>query len=619
MDYTFTFILCGISFLLALSIEAMFIPRILLISFKKRLYDLPDIRKSHISPTPRLAGATFFPVILLSMLPAISFIYSPINPLGNLSNYTITAPLQWTNIICGTIILFLLGLKDDLIGVRYSHKFLLQTLAAILFVFSGHRVDTLHGLFGIESIPLIVSIPLTILLIVYIINSINLIDGVDGLAGTLTLIACAVSGLLAFYSEEPIYALVAFSTCGLLVTFLYYNLFAHRKIFMGDTGSTTLGYLLALFAIHYFQKTTGSNTLLQLNAPVIAWSILFVPLADTFHVMCTRIRRRHPLFTPDCNHIHHSLLRLSLRHSDISILLGGYSLIIISLNILLHELFGSFTLVFCTDIVIAIAVYILLDALIKKESSCPPPPKVQLGDYTLSTSHIPNIPTKQTVVNTLNPHSWVTAKTNPHFRRALLQSDCLIPDGTGIVLGIRLICGLQIRKIAGADLHRQYLEYLEHTHGSAFYMGCSPQVLQCIHTRIHTEYPHIRVGSYSPPYRDRFSDEESRLMIEAANRFSPDVLFVGMTAPKQEMWICDHRHELNARVISGIGAVFGFYAGTSPRPPRWMIRLGLEWLGRLLQEPKRMWRRNFVSSPIFLKDIFMLMIQPKKNIELIHQ
>ncbi len=613
MDYNFPFILCGASFLLAMCIEAMFIPRILLISFKKRLYDLPNLRKSHTAPTSRLAGATFFPITLLCTLPAIAYLYSPISHIGYVPTYAITTPFQWAAFTCGIIVLFLLGLKDDLVGVRYSHKFLIQALAALFFVFSGHLVDNLYGLFGIHALPPAVSIPFTMLLVVYIINAINLIDGVDGLAGTLTLIACAVSGIFALAAEELIYALIAFSTCGLLVTFLYYNLFSPRKIFMGDTGSTTLGYLLALFAVHNFHETTSLPT----ASPAVAWSLLFIPFIDTFRVICVRIWHRRPIFSPDCNHIHHLLIRLGYKHSEISLMLGGYSLIIILSNYLLNEFIGNFTIIFSIDIILAVIIYICLAAEIKKGEEKSSPQKIRLGSYTLSPNYTPCIPYRQIVVNTLNPHSWVTAKTDAHFHRALQQSDYLIPDGTGIVLGVRLTCRQCICKTAGADLHRMFLAYLEEIEGTVFYMGCTPEVLQRIEARIHREYPHIKVNSYSPPFRSRFSDEENRRMVDAANCCSPDVLFVGMTAPKQEKWIYDHRHELNAHVISGIGAVFGFYAGTSPRPPHWMICLGLEWLGRLVQNPRRMWRRNFISSPIFLKDMFMLMMQPKKDKETI--
>ncbi|MCS2957990.1 WecB/TagA/CpsF family glycosyltransferase [Bacteroides salyersiae] len=112
--------------------------------------------------------------------------------------------------------------------------------------------------------------------------------------------------------------------------------------------------------------------------------------------------------------------------------------------------------------------------------------------------------------------------------------------------------------MAGADLHRHVLQQLDKVAGSVFYLGASQRTLTHITERIHAEHPHIRVNTYSPPYRDRFSEEETAAMIAAVNAFKPDVLFVGMTAPKQEKWIAANRHLLQARLISGIGAVFGF-------------------------------------------------------------
>lgn len=235
------------------------------------------------------------------------------------------------------------------------------------------------------------------------------------------------------------------------------------------------------------------------------------------------------------------------------------------------------------------------------------PGEITLGDYTIQSHYrFHHLSAQQTVINTINPHSWVTAEQDDAFKQALLSSDGLIPDGTGIVLAARWLTDLHIRKMAGADLHQMVLEQLQRTSGSVFYLGASTNTLTHITERIHTEFPRIRVGTFSPPYRTCFSNAETEKMIETVNTFHPDVLFVGMTAPKQEKWIAANRHRLNARFISGIGAVFGFYGGTSARPPQWMIHLKLEWLGRLIREPRRMWRRNFISTPKFLYQILKL-------------
>lgn len=236
---------------------------------------------------------------------------------------------------------------------------------------------------------------------------------------------------------------------------------------------------------------------------------------------------------------------------------------------------------------------------------------ITLKDYHITANYeLQQLPVQQTVINTINPHSWVCAEKDSLFKEALLHSDILLPDGVGIVWAARLLSKCSIPKIAGFDFHRMVLETLNNTGGSVFYLGSTIDTLHKIKQRIHKEYPGIRrIGTYSPPYKTSFSKEDNTRMEKIINDFHPDVLFVGLTAPKQEKWIECCKTRLNANLISGIGAVFDFYAETTPRPPHWMISCGMEWLGRLLKEPKRMWKRNFVSTPLFLKDIIKLKIK----------
>lgn len=207
---------------------------------------------------------------------------------------------------------------------------------------------------------------------------------------------------------------------------------------------------------------------------------------------------------------------------------------------------------------------------------------------------------KRCIVNTINPHSYCIAKSDPKFQKALLQSDVLLPDGTGIVLATKILRGKKIKKIAGADMHDHLLSHANSKSKKVFYLGASEKALNLICEKLRMEYPNIAVSTYSPPYKQEFSSEDSMAMINAVNTFKPDILFVGMTAPKQEKWVAAHKDKLSATVITSIGAVFDFYAGTVKRPSPFWIRLGLEWLPRFLKEPKRLWRRNLVSTPLFL-------------------
>lgn len=219
---------------------------------------------------------------------------------------------------------------------------------------------------------------------------------------------------------------------------------------------------------------------------------------------------------------------------------------------------------------------------------------------------------RKQVINTINPHSYITAKYDRAFKKALHDSNTLLPDGSGIVLATKQIYKKKIKKIAGSDLHIYLLKELEKIGGSVFYMGASQDTLNKIHKRIAKEYPHIKVGSYSPPYKALFSSEDNDKIVSKINEFNPDVLFIGMTAPKQEKWLHEHKDILNFKIASSIGAVFDFYAGTVIRPSKFWINLHLEWLPRLIKEPKRLWKRNFISTPLFLEDIILYKLKTKR-------
>ncbi len=186
-----------------------------------------------------------------------------------------------------------------------------------------------------------------------------------------------------------------------------------------------------------------------------------------------------------------------------------------------------------------------------------------------------------------------------------MGGDYLIPDGMGIVKACRWLKAASRPKerIAGWDLFQFEMDRLALTGGKCFFLGSSPEVLAKIRERASNEYPNIVVETFSPPYKPEFSAEENAAMIRAVNQADPDLLWIGMTAPKQEKWTYRHWPELDVRCHCGtVGAVFDFYAGTARRAPLWMQRSGLEWLYRLIREPRRMWRRYVPGNLLFLRN-----------------
>lgn len=207
------------------------------------------------------------------------------------------------------------------------------------------------------------------------------------------------------------------------------------------------------------------------------------------------------------------------------------------------------------------------------------------------------------LINTVNAHSFNTAKKDQLFADALTNGDVLIPDGVSIVKACKWIKAKSQPKerIAGWDLFFFEKNKLEKKGGTVMFMGSSQKVLDLIVKRAAVDYPHLKVVTYSPPCKPEFSDEDNKAIIDAINAANPDLLWIGMTAPKQEKWTYSHWDELNIHCHVGtIGAVFDFFAGTVERAPIWWQEHGLEWLYRLIKEPKRMWRRYIIGNTLFL-------------------
>ena len=211
----------------------------------------------------------------------------------------------------------------------------------------------------------------------------------------------------------------------------------------------------------------------------------------------------------------------------------------------------------------------------------------------------------------LNPHSYVMSLKDPKFSMALHTADWLIPDGVGICIASKLLNGNIRSRITGADL---FLELMYELNGlgnkTVFFLGSTGETLKKIKSKVEIDFPNVKiVEMYSPPFKSELSQIDNDNIIYKLNLLSPDVIWVGMSAPKQEKWIYQNIDKINSKFIVGIGAVFDFYSGNINRSPLIYQILGLEWLPRLIQEPRRLWKRMFISAPIFICHILYYKIR----------
>lgn len=353
------------SFFLSFSIGLLLIPNILLISHKKHLYDLPDKRKPHKGAIPQLGGISFFPAILMAMSISLAVTLKlGILPKDPLYDNTL---VEFLFLMAGSMFLFLIGIADDLIGVSYSYKFLVQLIAASLIVFAGDWFNHLGGLFDYGSIPNYVGIPLTILFIIYTINAINLIDGIDGLASGLSIISLATLAMMLFLLRHYVYAAIALATLGVLIPFWCYNVFGSvkkgHKLFMGDTGSLLLGYILAFLVLRLaIAVPVGIFHSRQL---VMAVSPLLIPLFDVVRVVIFRLRHGKNPFLPDNNHFHHKLLRTGMGVHTVLFFILAVCVFFLVVNYLLVD-YMSITWLLVLDITLWVLMHLILDMFVHK-------------------------------------------------------------------------------------------------------------------------------------------------------------------------------------------------------------------------------------------------------------
>ena len=321
----------AISFLIA----GIVIPKIILIAFRKNLFDDVNERKIHRGVVPRLGGIAFFPALLFSMALVIA---ANIRLDDGLMSFAVNGRLMpFLFEVCAIILLYLVGIADDLIGVKYRAKFVVQIFSATLIVCSGMYISDFYGMLWLNQLPLLLSWFFTVLVVVYVVNAINLIDGIDGLASGLSTIALAFYAVVFFIGGEFIYSMLAAATAGTLFPFFYYNVFGdakrQKKIFMGDTGALTTGMVLVFCAVAVMCARPDFLTD-HYNPAIVALSPLVIPCFDVFRVYFHRVRRRRNPFLPDKCHIHHKLLALGMNQRAALLTILAASLLFIGTNVL---------------------------------------------------------------------------------------------------------------------------------------------------------------------------------------------------------------------------------------------------------------------------------------------
>ena len=368
---TFWVINTIIVFALCVLLAGILIPQILLIAYCRNLFDEVDERKIHHGAIPRLGGFAFVPVIMLSI--ALTLAGNVL--LGNheFLNALSDCVLLLTMVFCSVQLLYLIGIADDLIGIKYRAKFVIQLICAALLIVAGCWFTTFCGILGIEDVPAGFGIPFTAIVIVFIINAINLIDGIDGLASGLSSIAAAIYGVSFLMMGQYAFAILAFAMLGVLFPFFYYNVFGnvekHSKIFMGDTGSLTIGLMLSVLGIKLF--THPVDPALQFQPCVLAFSPLIIPAFDVVRVYIVRIRNHKSPFLPDKNHIHHKFLAAGMTPRPAMVSIISISTLYTLLNLALSR-YMNVNLIVVVDVVIWILFHLWLNkriARIKAEAS----------------------------------------------------------------------------------------------------------------------------------------------------------------------------------------------------------------------------------------------------------
>ena len=360
-------------FLAAMLVGAMLTRFLLYIAYRKKIFDLPGERKVQSVPVPRVGGMAFFPTLVIVTAFTISTLYRfDILNSKFLENMFF---MRLTYLLGSAVILYLVGLADDLTGVNFKVKFLCQFMAAFVIALSGLWFHRMYGLFGVWEISAWVGIPTTIMLLVFVMNAINLIDGIDGLASGLGIISLACFSVIFIYEKRFVYAMTSVITLGALCAFWLYNMFGKAekktKLYMGDTGTLTLGLIISFLIIGLGTFTGHNGMTRNCKYLIIAFSSLMIPMLDVIRLVFYRLRHHRNPFLPDMNHVHHKLMQVGLTPRQALWTLLGTDILLIGLNAFLSMYINVNILLVIDILIYLVLVWALTSRIVKKQKDAP--------------------------------------------------------------------------------------------------------------------------------------------------------------------------------------------------------------------------------------------------------
>lgn len=344
-----------VSILLAFGVTFMFIPTIIRMARYKKLFDEVDERKLHTEQIPRLGGVGFFAGLVISVLLFV-----------NTSQF-----IGFGGFVAGLFILFFIGLKDDILVIAPLTKFIGQLTATVIVVYFGNTIITdLHGFFGFHEIHWILGFGITVFVFLVTINAFNFIDGVDGLSSSIGVVVSGAFGIWFVLVEQFDLAIISFALVASLLAFIRYNVFAPKsKIFMGDTGSMIIGFVVSFLAVNFNElniETTKDSAFFILPAPAVAFGVLIIPYFDMLRVMYIRLLKGQKVFHPDKNHLHHLLLRIGLTHKQVVASLVLFNIVFIGIVYYLSS-FVTIRRLLLLEMLIALGVSFIPEAIVKRK------------------------------------------------------------------------------------------------------------------------------------------------------------------------------------------------------------------------------------------------------------